>query len=54
MTQIETLLKSLQGSAQGLMLAEILIKQPEISRRTAQRQLAKLVESGQVIAKGDA
>ena len=47
------LLKSIQTSGSGLTLAELLTRHPEIARRTAQRQIAKLIESGQVNAQGE-
>ena len=47
------LLKSIQTSGSGLTLAELLTRHPDIARRTAQRQIAKLIESGQVNAQGE-
>lgn len=35
------------------MLAELLVKHPDIARRTAQRTIAKLIASGQVIGQGE-
>ena len=47
------LLNSIQASQSGLTLAELLIGHPDIARRTAQRLIAKLIESGQVNARGE-
>lgn len=46
------LLNSIQASAQGLALAELLCQHPEIARRTAQRLIARLLERGQISALG--
>ncbi|MES3021726.1 MAG: Fic family protein [Pseudomonadota bacterium] len=42
------------ASADGLTLSELLAKHPDIARRTAQRLVAHLIKSGQVIAAGEA
>lgn len=47
------LLNSIQAAENGLTLAELLIRHPDIARRTAQRLIAKLIESGQVTAPGE-
>lgn len=47
------LLKSIQASGNGLTLTELLAQHPGIARRTAQRLIAKLIESGQVTARGE-
>ena len=47
------LLNSIQSSSHGLTLAELLTGHPDIARRTAQRLIAKLIESGQVAAQGE-
>ena len=46
------LLTSIQASETGLTLAELLTAHPGIARRTAQRLIAKLLESGQIAATG--
>ena len=46
------LLKSIRASAHGLTLAELLAAHPDVARRTAQRLIAKLIESGHVMARG--
>lgn len=46
------LLDSIRASENGLTLAELLSTHPGIARRTAQRLIAKLIESGQVTAVG--
>ena len=52
MSSSTDLLNSIRTSGQGLTLAELLIGHPDIARRTAQRLIAKLLESGQVSARG--
>ena len=47
------LLNSIRASERGLTLAELLTAHPGIARRTAQRLVAKLINSGQVIALGE-
>lgn len=47
------LLNSIQASGNGLTLAELLTRHPDIARRTAQRLIAQLIEGGQVTALGD-
>lgn len=47
------LLSSIQASANGLTLAELLTQHLGIARRTAQRRIAKLIESGEVVALGE-
>lgn len=46
------LLNGIRASDNGLTLAELLAAHPGIARRTAQRLIAKLIESGQVVAQG--
>lgn len=47
------LLSSIQASAHGLTLAELLARHPGIARRTAQRFIARLIENGQITASGE-
>jgi len=47
------LLDSLRASEGGSTLTELLTRHPDIARRTAQRMIAKLIESGQVTAQGE-
>ncbi|MBS0476232.1 MAG: Fic family protein [Proteobacteria bacterium] len=47
------LLNRIRASKNGLTLAELLAAHPGIARRTAQRWIAKLIESGQVAALGE-
>jgi Fic family protein len=54
MSPINDLLLSIQASKHGLTLAALLTAHPGIARRTAQRQLASLLESGQITARGEA
>lgn len=53
MTLATDLLKTLQDVPAGLTLSELLEQHPEVLRRTAQRWLARLIESGQVRAEGN-
>lgn len=53
MSSTADLLNSIQASGNGLTLAEVLTGHPGIARRTAQRLVAKLIESGQVTALGE-
>jgi predicted ArsR family transcriptional regulator len=53
MSSTTELLSSIQASQSGLTLAELLGLHPHVARRTAQRLIAKLVESGQVKALGE-
>ncbi|MCJ8170760.1 Fic family protein [Atopomonas sediminilitoris] len=54
MSLMTDLVTSIHASKQGLTLAELLAKHPELARRTVQRTIAKLIESGQVVAQGEA
>ena len=47
------ILNSIQASGNGLTLTELLARHPDIARRTAQRLIAKLIESGQITASGE-
>lgn len=47
------LLNSIRASESGLTLAELLAAHPGIARRTAQRVIAKLIDSGQIVALGE-
>ena len=53
MSSTTDLLQSIRASENGLSLAELLTAHPDIARRTAQRLIAKLIESGQVTARGE-
>lgn len=46
------LLKSILASTTGLTLADLLAQHPSVPRRTAQRQIARLLESNQITAQG--
>jgi Fic family protein len=47
------LLFSIQSSLDGVTLAELLARHPDIARRTAQRWLGKLVKDGQIQGRGE-
>ena len=53
MSSTTDLLNSIQASENGLTLAELLTVHSGIARRTAQRLIAKLIESGQAAAAGE-
>ncbi|WP_024539542.1 Fic family protein [Comamonas badia] len=53
MSSTKDLLNSIQTSADGLTLAELLAKHSGIARRTAQRLIARLIDGGQIIALGE-
>ena len=53
MSSTSDLLNSIQASATGLTLAELLTRHPGIARRTAQRLIAQLIERGQITAQGE-
>ncbi len=53
MSFISKLLNSIKASSNGVSMAELMVMHPDIARRSAQRHVAKLVENGQVIARGD-
>ena len=53
MSSTADLLNSIQVSGSGLTLAELLTAHTDIARRTAQRLIATLIESGQVTAEGE-
>jgi hypothetical protein len=52
MTSTTHLLNSIGATERGLTLAELLAEHPALARRTAQRMVAQLIESGQVAAQG--
>lgn len=53
MSSTTDLLSSIRASGNGATLAELLTTHPDLARRTAQRLIAKLIESGQVSARGE-
>ena len=53
MPSTPALLTSIRASTSGSTLAELLALHPDVARRTAQRLIAKLIESGQIAAVGD-
>jgi hypothetical protein len=53
MSSTTDLLTGIQATRNGLTLAELLTGHPGIARRTAQRLIAQLIESGQVTALGE-
>ena len=48
----QQLLQSLHGESSGLSLAEVLLRHPDVPRRTAQRWLAQLAKDGLITAVG--
>lgn len=53
MSSTANLMSSIQASAVGLSLAELLGQHPEVARRTAQRLINKLIQEGQIVAVGE-
>ena len=53
MSSTADLLNSIRASKSRLTLAELLATHPDVARRTAQRVIAKLIDSGQVTALGE-
>jgi fido (protein-threonine AMPylation protein) len=53
MKSTTNLLNSIPLSDSGVTLADLLLKRPDMARRTVQRQVAKLIEGGQVTAVGE-
>jgi Fic family protein len=53
MSSTADLLNSIRASERGLTLAELLVTHPDVARRTAQRVIAKLIDSGQITALGE-
>ena len=53
MSTASDLLNSIQATGSGLTLAVLLTRHPDMARRTAQRLIAKLIESDQVTALGE-
>lgn len=53
MSSTTDLLNSIRASDNGVTLAELLTRHPDIARRTTQRLIAKSIESGSVIARGE-
>ncbi len=47
------LLASIQAFSQGVTLSELLTQHPNLAKRTAQRQIAKFIHEGLVIAHGE-
>ncbi|MCY3839403.1 MAG: Fic family protein, partial [Gammaproteobacteria bacterium] len=52
-TEITSLLGSIDASPRPLALADLLVRHPEIPRRTAQRWLSKLLAEGAIRAVGE-
>jgi Fic family protein len=53
MSTANELLESVRKASAGLMLAELLAQHPNVARRTAQRWISQLIESGQISAIGE-
>lgn len=53
MSSVADLLKSIQDSAPGLRLAELLARHPNVARRTAQRWISQLIDDGRITAIGE-
>lgn len=53
MSSTADLRNSVRASESGLTLAELLAAHPDVARRTAQRVIARLIDSGQIAARGE-
>ncbi len=53
MSSTSDLLSSIKISINGVTLAELLKQHPNIARRTAQRQISRLIQNGEVVARGE-
>jgi len=53
MSTVTELLKSIQESAAGLTLAELLARHPDVARRTAQRRISQWIDGGRITANGE-
>ncbi|MEY2863003.1 MAG: hypothetical protein RLY58_710 [Pseudomonadota bacterium] len=53
MTSIHPIQHSVQAAGQGITLAELLTRHPEIARRTAQRLIQQMVSAGQIRVQGE-
>ncbi len=53
MSSTTDLLNSIRTSNNGVTLAELLTQHPDVARRTAQRLISQLIESGSVTARGE-
>ena len=47
------LLRTIRASAEGLTLAGLLARHPDVARRTAQRLITQMIEAGQITAQGE-
>lgn len=54
MTSNTEVLHSIQASADGLTLVELLTRHPDLARRTVQRMIATLIEERRITAMGKA
>ncbi|MDQ7048284.1 MAG: hypothetical protein Q9M92_01590 [Enterobacterales bacterium] len=52
MSSTTKLLNSINAAANGLSIAELMTMHPDIARRSAQRQIATLVDDGKIVARG--
>lgn len=53
MSKLTDFVTSIQESANGISLAQLLANHPEVTRRTAQRWISHLISEGQIIAVGE-
>jgi Fic family protein len=53
MNATDNLLKSIQGSGQGLSLGELLAQHPDVTRRTAQRRISQWIVEGRITGIGE-
>jgi fido (protein-threonine AMPylation protein) len=53
MSTINELQQSIQASRAGLTLTELLVRHPQVARRTAQRLISQMIAAGQISARGE-
>ena len=53
MPAVTDILKTIQDSAAGISLAELLLHHPDVARRTAQRWVSQLIADGRIVAIGE-
>jgi Fic family protein len=53
MSTINDLLQSIHAFPAGLTLTELLVRHPQVARRTAQRLISQMIAAGQISARGE-
>ena len=53
MSTIQALQRTVQQSSSGLTLAELLVRHPDVARRSAQRLIKHMIADAQIVARGE-